>query len=684
MRKVGLSAAAGLMLLAASGVSVLGVSASGSPAIPSPLAHSAGPRSHQTAGPALGPRVSASTASTPICDGAFHVVASPNGTGNNVLQSNTVINANDAWAVGTTSATSTSSRTLAEHWNGTSWSIKATANPDTRHNRLLSVSAVSSNDIWAVGYYDINATNLHDLATLAEHWNGTSWSKVTTVNPTVGALFLGVTTIATNDVWAVGQYFNFGTFSWNTLTEHYNGSTWSVVPSANSSTLDYNELDTISAFSSTDIWAVGLHAPVNGDGSLGTFQSLAEHWDGISWTVVSTPNTATGDNAIVGVNALEANHAVGVGSGNFVNGSAPEQAEAWNLTLGGSTNVVLNASPSDNGFESVARSGDGVWAVGFASANTSSPLQAMVWQANWNTGTHTLTWAASPGASDSPSSTFNFLTGVAAVSPSVFWAVGTEDTNTNVDQTLTEVYCGLHFTVSAPGTAVPGTPFSVTVTAKNADSSTATDYLGTIHFTSSDSLATLPGNYTFTPGDAGTHTFSGVVLRRLGNQSITASDTLTPFETGSTTVSVACVGACPSPAGTPGSRAVLPGPSGVPGTRVPIRPRTPATQHPAAAGGHVTRAAHPAGSVAGTSAGVNGPLSVANLNMIKSAPSIRTTQIALAEKAPEAVVAARGVAAQRAADSPAGIEVAVSLWVVLLALVAIRRRRSGEEVNFHD
>ena len=45
--------------------------------------------------------------------------------------------------------------------------------------------------------------------------------------------------------------------------------------------------------------------------------------------------------------------------------------------------------------------------------------------------------------------------------------------------------------------------FNVTITAKDAYGNTATSYTGTVHFTSSDSAAVLPGNYTFVAGDAG-------------------------------------------------------------------------------------------------------------------------------------------------------------------------------------
>ena len=58
-------------------------------------------------------------------------------------------------------------------------------------------------------------------------------------------------------------------------------------------------------------------------------------------------------------------------------------------------------------------------------------------------------------------------------------------------------------------------------------------YLGTVHFTSSDSQAVLPSNYTFVAADDGAHTFTTVVLKTAGSQSITATDTTTSSITGS-------------------------------------------------------------------------------------------------------------------------------------------------------
>ena len=60
---------------------------------------------------------------------------------------------------------------------------------------------------------------------------------------------------------------------------------------------------------------------------------------------------------------------------------------------------------------------------------------------------------------------------------------------------------------------------------------TATGYRGTVHFTSTDSNAVMPANYTFTAANAGVHTFS-VTLKTVGTQSVRARDTVTATITG--------------------------------------------------------------------------------------------------------------------------------------------------------
>jgi hypothetical protein len=78
--------------------------------------------------------------------------------------------------------------------------------------------------------------------------------------------------------------------------------------------------------------------------------------------------------------------------------------------------------------------------------------------------------------------------------------------------------------VAALATVTAGSPFNVTVTAKDGFGNTATGYTGTVQFSGGGSGATLPATYPFTVGagnDNGTHTFSGAVLRTAGTQTIT-------------------------------------------------------------------------------------------------------------------------------------------------------------------
>jgi len=75
-----------------------------------------------------------------------------------------------------------------------------------------------------------------------------------------------------------------------------------------------------------------------------------------------------------------------------------------------------------------------------------------------------------------------------------------------------------------PSQVTAGNSGTFTVTAKDAYGNTVTGYTGTVRFTSSDTQAVLPANYTFTGGDAGTHTFSAT-LKTAGARTITTTDT---------------------------------------------------------------------------------------------------------------------------------------------------------------
>ena len=94
------------------------------------------------------------------------------------------------------------------------------------------------------------------------------------------------------------------------------------------------------------------------------------------------------------------------------------------------------------------------------------------------------------------------------------------------------------FILVAPSSVEPGVAFSLTIKVEDAYGNVVTGYVGTVHFSSSDSRAALPANYTFKAGDDGVHTFTGLVLRKPGNQTITVTDTHKSSITGKAVVDV--------------------------------------------------------------------------------------------------------------------------------------------------
>src|SRR5207253_765948 len=84
-----------------------------------------------------------------------------------------------------------------------SWGIVPSANVTSGETVLTSVSGVSANDIWAVGYAGVGGA----IQTVTEHWDGKAWTIVPSPNPQPGVdNFLdGVAAVSANNVWAVGD-----------------------------------------------------------------------------------------------------------------------------------------------------------------------------------------------------------------------------------------------------------------------------------------------------------------------------------------------------------------------------------------------------------------------------------------------------------------------------------------------
>src|SRR6187401_1378559 len=82
------------------------------------------------------------------------------------------------------------------------WTVTATIDPSTQANYLTASVSFSRSDLWAVGAW--YRPDLSTPGTLTEHWNGSRWKLVPSPNVTDGYNELyGVDGIGRDDVWAV-------------------------------------------------------------------------------------------------------------------------------------------------------------------------------------------------------------------------------------------------------------------------------------------------------------------------------------------------------------------------------------------------------------------------------------------------------------------------------------------------
>ena len=172
---------------------------------------------------------------------------------------------------------------LIEHWNGSKWHITPTPNAGMYGSEFFGISGSGANDAWAAGA--TATSSITSYVTLTEHWDGTKWSIVPSPNASTGSnLFYGTLDVAPGDAWSVGQYQTGSIY--DTLTEHWDGKAWSVVPSPNAGSSG-SGLFAVTGFGSANVWAVGAaFAARPGD------SPLALHWNGKRWTVVRSGNLA--------------------------------------------------------------------------------------------------------------------------------------------------------------------------------------------------------------------------------------------------------------------------------------------------------------------------------------------------------------------------------------------------------
>lgn len=269
---------------------------------------------------------------------------------------------------------------------------------------------------------------------VAEHWHGGRWTLTPLaispdpagIQPSLGA----VASVSPNDAWAAGGAYR-GTASIGTLIEHWDGTSWSIVPSPVSAR-PHTLLTAITAASATDVWAVGV------DASNGTPVPLAEHWNGTAWSVIPVP-PGNGRSALYAVSA-DGSGGVWVAGDQTLQGTANLAApliEHWNGTawsvqqlpgIGNSKLLsIYAASPGD------------VWAGGLFGVGLPNVL--LHWDGK--------TWTTSPVPGPREYGVGYLITGMSGTGPGDIWAAGYA--SNFGDQVITPVIAHLSCGSPAPG-----------------------------------------------------------------------------------------------------------------------------------------------------------------------------------------------------------------------------------------
>jgi hypothetical protein len=286
-----------------------------------------------------------------------------------ILNGSFALSDTNAWAVGYIGADP-----VALNWNGTAWSSVPTPTPSgsTPDWMFKAVAASSASDAWAVGQ-QAAGTKIHD--SLYEHWNGTSWSVVT--GPNEGVLNAVVDFSPTNA-------YAFADFA----TLHWNGTAWSVVSGAPGAL-------GVSADGPNDIWGIFRNNQII-------------HYNGTSWTVTTLTNAGSTP-AFLAVSALSPTDV-------WVDGTTETDALVEHFN-GTSWQVVPTPSSFPGGLQEItAQSASDVWVFSY----TGTP-QIPITLANWNGSS----WTTYP----SPVPTFSSVAlSSATSSPSHVWLFGEDAT----------------------------------------------------------------------------------------------------------------------------------------------------------------------------------------------------------------------------------------------------------------
>jgi hypothetical protein len=327
---------------------------------------------------------------------------------------------------------------LAEAWNGESWTVQSTPNPAGGSDAVLTgVACTSTTNCLAVGGYFAGS----GIAPFAELWNGSTWSLETVPLPTGarGGAFNSVSCVAARCT-AVGEYADAGNQN-DALAEQWNGSSFATQAVA---VLDATT-NTLTAVSCSP-------APAKACEAVGWFfevdhaevaMTLAERWDGTTWSEQSVPEPPNADSGSypTGISCTAPRACTSVGNA-FDAADAPVAgwAQRWNGTQWVNQNL---------------RSPKGAIFSQPAAVSCTTPAPPCTTVGDFANGTAFVSFAESrTGARWKPhptphpkGSTASGLSGVSCLSASACTAVGNSSNSAGAEVTLAEAWDGTKWTI---------------------------------------------------------------------------------------------------------------------------------------------------------------------------------------------------------------------------------------------
>ena len=205
-----------------------------------------------------------------------------------------------AWAVGFQTAADGTRQTLIEQESGGTWTPVASPNDGTAttDNSLTAIAGTQATGLWAVGWRESPSGLQPVILNYDTSQSSPTWVSVTGAGGvlppggTIDTVLTGVDVLSATDVWAVGYYFD-GSVN-QPLALHWDGSTWS-----NSPVPGAGMLRKVRALAPDNVWAAGTFY----NGTAQVYQSLVEHFDGTSWAPVMSANAPKADTEIIGLAA---------------------------------------------------------------------------------------------------------------------------------------------------------------------------------------------------------------------------------------------------------------------------------------------------------------------------------------------------------------------------------------------